>query len=58
MVIKSKIKKLNGKYNIIGKNLKKYRELKGYSLRQLSEKLELLGLIIYYTDIYKIEQRK
>lgn len=58
MVIKLKIKKLNGKYNIIGKNLKKYRELKGYSLRQLSEKLELLGLIIYYTDIYKIEQRK
>lgn len=57
-MIKSKIKKLNGKYNIIGKNLKKYRELKGYSLRQLSEKLELLGLIIYYTDIYKIEQRK
>ena len=57
-MIKLKIKKLNGKYNIIGKNLKKYRELKGYSLRQLSEKLELLGLIIYYTDIYKIEQRK
>lgn len=41
------IKKINGKANIIGKNLKKYREL--------SEKMELLGLTIYHTDIHNIE---
>lgn len=50
-----KIKKINGKLNIIGKNLKKYRELRGLTQRELSEKLELLGLTIYHTDIHNIE---
>ncbi|MGN1310177.1 MAG: helix-turn-helix domain-containing protein [Clostridia bacterium] len=50
-----KIKKINGKLNIIGKNLRKYRELRGLTQRQLSAKLELLGLTIYHTDIHRIE---
>lgn len=50
-----KSKTINGKLNIIGKNIKKYRILKGYSQRELSQKLELLGLTIYHTDIHKIE---
>lgn len=50
-----KINKINGKANIIGKNLKKYRELKGLTQRELSEKLELLGLTIYHSDIHNIE---
>lgn len=53
-----KIKKINGKLNIIGKNLKKYRELRGFTQRELSEKLELLGLTIYHTDIHNIEHGK
>ena len=53
-----KIRKLNGKLNIIGKNIKKYRELKGLTLRELSEKLELYGLTIYHSDIHNIEHGK
>ena len=53
-----KIRKLNGKLNIIGKNIKKYRELKGLTLRELSEKLELYGLTIYNSDIHNIEHGK
>lgn len=53
-----KIKTINGKLNIIGKNLKKYREQKGLTQRELSEKLELLGLTIYHTDIHLIETNK
>lgn len=53
-----KIKTINGKLNIIGDNLKKYRLSRGLSQRELSEKLELLGLTIYYTDIHKIEHYK
>ena len=37
-----KTKKLNGKSNIVGKNVKKYRELRGYSQRELSDKIALL----------------
>ncbi len=50
-----KINKINGKSNIIGKNLKKYRESKGLTQRELSEKLELLGLTIYHSDIHNME---
>lgn len=32
------IKKLNGKSNVIGKNIKKYRELRGLTQEQLAEK--------------------
>ena len=53
-----KINSINGKANIIGNNLKKYRELRGYTQRELSEKLELLGLTVYHTDIHNIEHQK
>lgn len=53
-----KAKKINGKLNIIGKNLKKYREFRGLTQRELSERLELYGLIIYHTDIHNIEHGK
>lgn len=50
-----KVKKIQGKLNIIGKNLKKYRERKEFTQRELSQKLELYGLTIYHTDIHNIE---
>lgn len=48
-------KNLNGKINIVGNNLKKYRELKGLSQRDICKKLELLGLQIYNSDIHYME---
>lgn len=53
-----KINLLNGKLNIVGKNIKEYRELKDMTLRELSEKLELYGVVIYHTDIHRIENGK
>ncbi len=51
-----KTKKLNGNYNnIIGSNIKKYRLQKGLSQRVLSDKLLLLGVNLYHTDISRIE---
>ena len=50
-----KSKDLNGKKNIVGNNLKKYRELKGLSQRDVCKKLELLGLQIYHSDIHYME---
>ena len=50
-----KTKNLNGYYNIVGSNIRKYRELKGYSQRQLSDKLSLLGVTLYHSDISRIE---
>lgn len=38
-----------------GSNIKKYRELKGLSQRQLSDKLTLLGVNLYNSDISRIE---
>lgn len=50
-----KTKRLNGNYNIIGSNIKKYRKQKGLSQRVLSDKLLLLGVNLYHTDISRIE---
>lgn len=50
-----KTKNLNGYYNIIGSNIKKYRELKGFTQRQLADKLTLLGVNIFNSDISRIE---
>lgn len=50
-----KTKNLNGNSNIIGSNLKKYRELKGFSQRELANKLSLLGVNIFNSDISRIE---
>ena len=40
------VKKLNGKSNVIGKNIKKYRELRNLTQRELSNKLSLLVNLI------------
>lgn len=52
------IKKLNGKSNAIGKNIKKYRELRSLTQRELSNKIALLGIDIYHSDISQIENQK
>ena len=52
------IKKLNGKSNVIGKNIKKYRELRNLTQRDLSNKIALLGIDIYHSDISQIENEK
>ena len=52
------IKKLNGKSNAIGKNIKKYRELRHLTQRELSDKIALLGIDIYHSDISQMENEK
>ena len=52
------VKKLNGKSNVIGKNIKKYRELRNLTQRELSNKIALLGIDIYHSDISLIENNK
>lgn len=52
------IKKFNGKSNAIGKNIKKYRELRNFTQRDLSNKIALLGIDIYHSDISQIENQK
>ncbi len=48
-------KNFNGYQNIVGKNIKKYRELKGLSQRELANKVALLGVTLYNSDISRIE---
>ena len=50
-----KTKNLNGYYNVIGQNIRKYREHKGISQRQLANKLNLKGINLYHSDISRIE---
>ena len=52
------VKRLNGKSNVIGKNIKKYRELKHLSQRELSDKIARLGIDINHSDISQIENEK
>lgn len=52
-----KINGINNKLNVVGINIKKYRELKGYTQRELCEKLELVGVLMYHTDIHNIEHQ-
>lgn len=52
------VKKLNGKSNVIGRNIKKYRELRGLTQRELSNKIALLGIDIYHSDISQIKNQK
>ena len=52
------VKKLNGRSNVIGKNIKKYRELKHLTQRELSYNIALLGVDIYHSDISLIENEK
>lgn len=44
--------------NIIGINLKKYREQQKLSQEKLCDKLALLGITLYKNDIYRIENNK
>ncbi len=53
-----KIKQINGMSNLVGKNIKKYRELRQYTQRQLSDKIALLGIDLYHSDISLIENQK
>lgn len=46
------------KVNIIGNNLKYYREKLNISQEQLCNKLALLGITLYKNDIYRIEKNK
>ena len=50
-----KTKNFNKNQNIIGGNIKKYRELKGISQRELANKVALLGVTLYNSDISRIE---
>lgn len=53
-----KVKTLNGKLNIIGENLKKYRELRKMSQPAICRELALIGVTMYICDIYEIEHGK
>lgn len=52
------IRKFNDKVNIIGTNVKKYREMQGLSQPDLCRKMDLLGVTMYIADIYEIENNK
>lgn len=52
------VSKLNNKLNIIGKNIKKYRELRNLSQNDVCCKMALLGITLYKSDIYNIEYCK
>lgn len=53
-----RVKRLNSKSNIIGKNVRKYRTSRGYTQQELCDKLDLFGLNLYHSDIYLIEYNK
>lgn len=53
-----KVKTLNGNVNIIGQNLRRYRESKKISQPEICRKLDLLGVTMYNSDIYEIEYGK
>lgn len=48
----------NNNINIIGTNLKMYRNMKNISQESLCNKLALLGITLYKNDIYRIENNK
>ena len=52
-----KTKNLNGLQNIIGPNIQKYRGLAGLSQRELANKVALLGVTLYNSDISRIENQ-
>lgn len=54
----SLIMKFNGKMNVIGSTLKKYRIEKGLSYEKLSAKLDLIGISIHKQSLYDIENNK
>lgn len=50
--------KYDNNFNIIGKNLKIARKNRNMSQDQLSNKLALLGITLYQSDIFKIEHNE
>lgn len=50
-----KTKNLNGNFNVVGLNIKKYREAINMSQRELSNRLSLYGVDLYHSDISRIE---
>lgn len=52
------VSKFNNKLNIVGKNIKKYRELKNLSQNDVCCQMALLGITLYKSDIYNIEYCK
>lgn len=52
------VKKFNGKSNVIGNNIRKYRELRKLTQRELCDKIALLGVDLYHSDISQIENGK
>lgn len=49
------VRKVNGNYNIIAKNLRKIRKEKNFSQEDLLRELSLLGITMYKNDIWRIE---
>ena len=49
------MRKYNGKSNISGEIIEKYRNLKNMSREELAEQLQLLGLNIDRSSIHRIE---
>lgn len=54
----STIRKIKNNVNIVGQNVKKYRELQKLSQEDLCRKMQLLGVTMYIADIYEIENNK
>ena len=48
-------RKIEGTLNIVGNNIRYYRELNNLSYQKLSDKLMLLGFDIHKQSIYNIE---
>jgi len=55
---KFKAKRYNGKLNVIGSKIRRYREDKDMSLSQLSNKLQLIGVDIPKSSLQNIENGK
>ncbi len=51
-------RKLNNKLNIIGINIRKYRNIKKISQPDMCRELALMGVTLYINDIYEIEHNK
>lgn len=52
------IRKLNNNVNIVGSNIKKYREQQKLSQPDLCRKMQLIGVEMFIADIYEIEHNK
>ena len=48
-------RRLNGKLNILSKNIAKYRALNNLSQTDVCRELALIGITMYICDIYEIE---